>query len=125
MCSETAPPGLTVRADRDKLQQILLNLLTNAIKFTEAGGEIRVACLARGDQVAISVTDTGIGIAPDKLSSIVEPFVQVDQRLTRQSEGMGLGLSISRDLARGMAGDLTAVSTLGVGSTFTLTLPGA
>jgi PAS domain S-box-containing protein len=116
-------PALRVRADREKLQQILLNLLTNAIKFTDPGGELRVACDARPDVVAISVADTGVGIAADKLASVFEPFVQVDQRLTRPHEGVGLGLAISRDLARGMGGDLVAESTPGAGSTFTLTLP--
>jgi signal transduction histidine kinase len=118
-------PALSVQADPDKVQQILLNLLTNAIKFTDAGGEIRVWCAARDGMIDISVRDTGVGIAPDKLASVFEPFVQVDQRLTRVNEGVGLGLAISRDLARGMRGDLTAESTPGVGSTFTLTLPAA
>ena len=118
-------PALRVLADEDKLQQILLNLLTNAIKFTDRGGEIRVSCALRGGTVEIAVRDTGVGIAPEKLTSVFEPFVQVDQRLTRANEGVGLGLAISRDLARGMGGDLQAESTPGVGSTFTLTLPAA
>jgi PAS domain S-box-containing protein len=119
------PPGLVARADPDKLQQVLLNLLTNAVKFTETGGELRVTCAEREAHVAIAVADTGVGIAAEKLASIFEPFVQVDQGLTRQHEGVGLGLAISRELARGMGGDLTAESTPGVGSTFTLTLPRA
>ena len=116
-------PALAARADPEKLRQILLNLLTNAIKFTEAGGEIGVSCEAREAVVAIAVRDTGIGIQADKLASVFEPFVQVDARFTRTREGVGLGLAISRDLARGMGGDLTAESEPGVGSTFTLTLP--
>ena len=100
---------------------MLLNLLSNAVKFTEPGGEVRVTCAVRGDKVEISVADTGIGIAPAKLASIFEPSVQVDQRLTRPHD-VGLGLAISRELARGMAGDLTVVSTLGRGSVLTLTL---
>jgi signal transduction histidine kinase len=116
-------PALRVLADREKVQQILLNLLTNAIKFTEAGGEIRTICTANAESVSIAVADTGIGIAPDKLASIFEAFVQVDQRLTRPREGVGLGLAISRDLARGMGGDLVVTSAVGGGSTFTLTLP--
>jgi signal transduction histidine kinase len=75
--------------------------------------------------VLVTVADTGRGIAADALERVFEPFVQVDTRLTRTEEGMGLGLAISRDLARGMGGDLTAESTLGTGSTFTLTLPAA
>jgi signal transduction histidine kinase len=75
--------------------------------------------------VVVTVADTGRGIAADQLERVFEPFVLVDTRLTRTQEGMGLGLAISRDLARGMGGDLTAESTLGAGSTFTLTLPAA
>jgi signal transduction histidine kinase len=128
-----APPGLAVRADREKLQQILLNLLGNAVKFThsrdDVPGRIEVSCTTRGDdsaaRVCIHVRDTGQGIAPDALERIFEPFVQVDQRLTRPHAGVGLGLAISRDLARGMGGDLTAESTFRVGSTFTLSLPRA
>jgi signal transduction histidine kinase len=119
------PPALHVRADREKTQQILLNLLTNAIKFTEPDGRITVDCSVRGGQVAVRVADTGRGIPAEKLASIFEPFVQVDARLTRAQEGVGLGLAISRDLARGMSGDLTAASVFGVGSTFVLTLPAA
>ena len=116
-------PTIRLRADREKLQQIMLNLLTNAIKFTEPGGTVRVECASRGEVVEIAVADTGIGIASDKLSQVFEPCVQVDQRLTRQNEGVGLGLAISRDLARGMEGDLAAESQVGVGSRFVLTLP--
>jgi signal transduction histidine kinase len=118
-------PGLRVRADAEKLQQIILNLLTNAIKFTDAGGKITVACTHDGANVSIAVTDTGRGIAAEQLERVFDPFVQVDSRLTRVSEGVGLGLAISRDLARGMAGDLTVVSKPGRGSTFTLTVPAA
>jgi signal transduction histidine kinase len=121
----SVPPILAVRADREKLQQILLNLLGNAIKFTEAGGEVRVTCTGDDATVAIAVADTGVGIAPEKLASIFDPFVQVDQRLTRPHEGVGLGLAISRDLAGGMGGDLTVKSAPGSGSVFTLTLPRA
>ena len=114
--------GLVARADPEKLQQVLLNLLSNAIKFTAPGGRITVACAGRGASVALSVADTGVGVAPDKVAHIFEPFVQVNAQYTRTSEGVGLGLSISRDLARGMGGDLAAESAPGVGSTFTLTL---
>lgn len=122
-----APPGLFVRVDREKLQQILLNLLGNALKFTAArdgAGRIEVACTVQnGGRVRLQVRDTGDGIAADALEHIFEPFVQADQRLTRPHAGVGLGLAISRDLALGMGGELTAESELGVGSTFTLTLP--
>jgi signal transduction histidine kinase len=115
--------GLTVRADPERAQQILLNLLSNAVKFTDAGGSISVWCEAIGRRAAIHVRDTGRGIPADKLGGIFEPFVQIDATLTRTEEGVGLGLAISRDLARGMGGDLTVESTEGVGSTFTLMLP--
>jgi signal transduction histidine kinase len=114
---------LKVRADPEKLQQIVLNLLTNAVKFTDPGGRITLGCRARGDTGAITVTDNGEGIVADQLEHIFEPFVQVDSRLARKHEGVGLGLAISRDLARGMGGDLTVTSTPGEGSTFTVLLP--
>ena len=110
-------------ADREKLEQILINLLSNAVKFTPSGGEVSLACEADDNRVTIEVRDTGVGINPDKLHRIFEPFVQLDQSLTRSRDGVGLGLAISRDLARGMSGELSARSTPGAGSTFTLTLP--
>ena len=116
-------PHITVAADRDKLQQVVLNLLSNAIKFTGRGGHVGLRCDVRPDTVSIRVTDTGPGIAPEKLEAIFEPFVQVDTRLTRVHEGVGLGLAISRDLARGMGGELSVQSSLGRGSCFTLCLP--
>ena len=131
-----APPELAVRADPEKLQQVVLDLLGNAVKFAHrrdgVPGRIEVACTAEpgagpggGGRVAIRVRDTGQGIAPEQLERVFEPFVQADQRLTRPADGVGLGLAISRDLARGMGGDLAAESAVGVGSTFTLTLPSA
>jgi signal transduction histidine kinase len=117
--------SVEVRADRDKVQQVILNLLTNAMKFTDAGGRITVECECRGDVALISVRDTGIGIAAEKLDAIFEPFVQVDHNYTRTKDGIGLGLAISRDLARAMGGDLTVESFLGYGSSFTLALPRA
>ena len=123
---EPCDPALTVRADREKLQQIVLNLLFNAIKFTRAGGQIMLRCACGADRdgslLQIVVTDTGIGIEPSQLARIVEPFVRVNTELTRTREGTGLGLAISRDLARGMGGDLTAESEPGPGSAFTLML---
>jgi signal transduction histidine kinase len=115
---------LAVRADAEKVRQILVNLLTNAVKFTDRGGAIEVGCAAPAAGAGVvHVRDTGIGISGDKLEAIFEPFVQVRSDLTRTAEGTGLGLAISRDLARGMGGDLTAESTVGEGSTFTLSLP--
>ncbi|HEX7240020.1 MAG TPA: HAMP domain-containing sensor histidine kinase, partial [Longimicrobiaceae bacterium] len=119
------PPALTARADAEKVRQILVNLLSNAVKFTDPGGRVDLACAASEGRVHVVVRDTGIGIAADQLDRVFEPFVQVRADLTRTAEGTGLGLAISRDLARGMGGDLTAESTPGAGSTFTLTLPAA
>jgi signal transduction histidine kinase len=111
-----------VRADSEKLQQILTNLLANAIKFTEPGGQITVSYETRDAEVSIHVRDTGRGIAADAIELIFEPFAQLGRGLTSTTEGVGLGLAIGRELARGMGGDLTAASTLGKGSVFTLTL---
>ena len=117
-----ADPALTVYADREKAQQIVLNLLANAIKYTASGGNIRLITDDDADSVFIHVRDTGRGIAPDKIEQIFAPFVRIDTGYTRTTEGTGLGLAISRDLARAMGGDLTATSKLGEGSTFTLRL---
>jgi PAS domain S-box-containing protein len=114
---------LFVWGDRDKIQQILINLVSNSIKFTPAGGRIGIRCEPAGGHVLLHVEDTGSGIPPTKLSEVFDPFVQVNPKLTRPQDGVGLGLAISRDLARGMGGDLTAESQEGVGSTFTVRLP--
>ena len=111
------------RGDREKVHQILLNLLSNAIKFTPEGGTIGVQCVIESGRVGVRVSDTGIGIARDKLEQVFAPFVQVNRGLSTAHEGTGLGLAISRDLARGMGGDLTVESTPGEGSVFTLVLP--
>jgi PAS domain S-box-containing protein len=121
-----APPagtGVVARADRLKVEQILLNLLSNAVKFTPEGGRITVACRVQDGRAAAVVADTGPGIPEDQLDSIFEPFVQLGRSLTSGHEGTGLGLAISRDLARAMGGDLSVESTPGEGSAFTLTLP--
>jgi signal transduction histidine kinase len=114
-----------VLADEEKVRQILLNLLSNAIKFTPAGGAIDIECMSTGDTVHITVRDSGIGIASEKLGAIFEPFVQVGRRLASTHEGTGLGLSISRNLARAMQGDLVVESGPGRGARFTLSLPRA
>ena len=116
--------GVVARADEEKVRQVLVNLLTNAAKFTETGGRVDVTCGTRDGRVWVEVRDTGRGIPADRLDTIFEPFVQVDRHLTHDSQqGVGLGLAISRDLARAMGGDLTAASTVRAGSTFVLTLP--
>ena len=111
------------RADQSKVEQIVLNLLSNAVKFTPADGSISLDAGVYGDQVTLRVRDTGIGIAAGDLKAIFQPFVQVGRSLTSPHEGTGLGLAISSDLARGMGGRLDVESTVGQGSTFTLTLP--
>jgi signal transduction histidine kinase len=115
-------PGVTVRADRDKVEQIMLNLLSNAIKFTDEGSVI-VECDMTPNEIRVRVRDTGRGIPSDKLQSIFEPFVQVESGLKRGAGGTGLGLAISRELARGMQGDIFAESVEGDGAVFTLVLP--
>jgi signal transduction histidine kinase len=114
--------GVTVKADAEKLQQILINLLSNAVKYTPEGGRVDVRCDVTPEWVRVHVQDTGIGIAPDRIERIFDPFIQVGRALNRPDEGVGLGLSISRDLAEGMGGSLAVESVVGVGSTFTLSL---
>jgi signal transduction histidine kinase len=118
--------GIFVTADAERFQQILLNLITNAIKFSAADGIIEVTCESDAGIVSVHVKDTGVGIRVADVDRVFEPFVQVDRHLTLVSQqGIGLGLSISRELARAMHGDLTLRSSEGLGSTFTLTLPAA
>ena len=114
---------IVARGDYEKVVQILVNLLSNAIKFTPAGGELVIDYAAKGDVVQLRVCDTGIGIPPEKLDVIFDPFVQLRSSTAEQGGGIGLGLAISRGLARGMHGDLTVESTIHEGARFTLTLP--
>jgi signal transduction histidine kinase len=116
---------ITARADPERVTQILINLLSNSIKFTPAGGHIGADCAASADTVSIRIHDTGIGIAGEKHESIFEPFIQLRESLSDRESGVGLGLAISRDLARAMNGDLTVESSEGNGSRFTLSLPRA
>jgi PAS domain S-box-containing protein len=117
------PPEVAAWADKAKVEQILINLLSNAVKFTEKG-RVTLECDWHDSQrVAISVSDTGVGIPPDHLERIFEPFVQVGRSLSQSQEGTGLGLAISRDLARGMGGDIVVTSEHQKGSRFTLILP--
>ena len=122
---ENVADGIAVIADREKLEQVLINLLGNAVKFTPAGGRITLSAVGDEDKVRLHVRDTGIGIEPDQLGSIFEPFVQAEPTFTRTAEGAGLGLAISRELTRGMGGELCVSSTPGEGSTFTVELPRA
>lgn len=122
---ERAPfdPQLEVFADPNKLRQILLNVVGNAIKFTASGGNIRLGATREQDAVVMTVTDTGIGVPADKVSQVFEPFFQVDAGTTREYSGVGLGLAIARDLARVMAGEIIFESELGKGTTVSLWLP--
>jgi PAS domain S-box-containing protein len=116
-------PSLSVFADREKVQQIVVNLLANACKFTAAGGAVDLDWRLEDQTLRVRVRDTGSGVPDDKIEQIFEPFVQLRAPGSVPSGGTGLGLAISRDLARAMGGDVTATSTVGVGSVFTLTLP--
>jgi signal transduction histidine kinase len=118
---------IAVVADDEKLYHVFVNLFSNAVKFTRRGGRVTVTCTheVKSRIVRIAIADTGIGIPTDKLVEIFDPFMQVDTSLTREHSGVGLGLSISRNLVLGMNGDLLVESTLGEGSTFTVVLPSA
>jgi PAS domain S-box-containing protein len=113
----------SVRADREKLQQVLLNLVANAVKFTPEGGRVWIDCVDLADGVAVRVHDSGIGIPAEMLELIFEPFVQLDMRLTRGHGGTGLGLAISRKFMQAMGGDVTVTSVPDQGSVFVLSLP--
>src|SRR5256714_4842252 len=115
----------SVLADPEKMQQIVLNLLSNAVKFTETGGSITVTATPRGNCIEIAVKDTGVGIAEEKIDKVFDPFVQAGRQLNQPTQGVGLGLAISRDLARAMKGEICLESAVGKGSTFTLSLPRA
>jgi PAS domain S-box-containing protein len=118
------PPDLpALRADTARLQQVLLNLLTNAHKFTPQGGTITLSASATEATVAITVRDTGIGIAPEHAAVIFEPFRRVETGYARAQSGTGLGLALSRRLTELMGGTLTVESAPGTGSIFTVTLP--
>ncbi|HEX8832329.1 MAG TPA: HAMP domain-containing sensor histidine kinase, partial [Longimicrobium sp.] len=123
---EVDPGGDTVRvrADRERMIQVLLNLVSNAVKFTGPGGQISVSSAASPGTVSIRVSDTGPGIPADRLEEIFDPFVQAGRSSAERRQGVGLGLAISRELARMMDGELTVESVVGQGSTFILTLPG-
>jgi signal transduction histidine kinase/DNA-binding NarL/FixJ family response regulator len=120
------PPSLpAARVDTDRFRQILTNLLGNAIKFTDDGGQVLIGAELQPESVAVVVTDTGIGIPDGMREKIFQEFYQVDQTLVRRQGGTGLGLAIARRLARLMGGDVTVESVLRGGSRFSLTLPRA
>lgn len=109
--------------DPECLRRILVNLISNAIKFTEAGAVTLQLQQPQPDQIKIAVVDTGIGIAPEQLSTIFDPFCQADQSLTRHHSGTGLGLAITESLVKAMQGKISVTSQRGVGSTFSVQLP--
>ena len=120
---EPCDPALVVSADPERLRQILLNLVGNAVKFTGAGGRVSVGAALDGAKVSVWVSDTGIGIPADQIERVFEPFFQVDRGMTRTYSGIGLGLAIARDFARAMGGELRLESRLGQGTRATVELP--
>ena len=119
---DVPPDPIQLVTDPRKIRQILVNLLGNATKFTESGG-IAVRARVVGENLEMTVSDTGIGIAPENQARIFEPFWQVDNGKTRAVGGTGLGLAVTRELALLLGGDVSVSSRLGAGSTFTVTLP--
>lgn len=111
-----------METDRGKVRQILINLLSNAVKYTEEGG-VALTTRVEGPWVTFEVRDSGIGIAGEHLERIFDAFWQVDQQLTRRGGGTGLGLSVARQLARLLGGDISVASAPGVGSVFSMRLP--
>jgi len=121
---EPCLPNISVRVDQTRFKQILLNLLSNAVKFTESGGHITVrGALLESGELSLSIVDTGIGIAPEYVDRVFEPFEQVEDHLTRQNDGAGLGLSIARALTELHGGKLLLRSVVGSGTTVELRLP--
>ncbi len=117
---EDLPP---IMADGQAFVQVLVNLLSNAAKFTPAGGRVRLEARRSGDWLSLSVSDTGIGIPPDKLPRLMKPFERVDNELDRQTDGFGLGLAIAKSLLEMQGGRLEIDSALGAGTTATIWLP--
>jgi signal transduction histidine kinase len=115
---------LHLQSDILKLRQILVNLLTNAVKFTDHGS-VTLSARAEADDVVFTVTDTGIGIPPSHLEHVFDAFWQVEQAASRRVGGTGLGLSVTRRLARLLGGDVSVASSPGQGSTFAVRLPRA
>jgi signal transduction histidine kinase len=116
------PEVAEIWSDRRRVEQVLLNLLSNSIKFTERG-EVRVAVTIRGARVAIDVTDTGMGIKEKDLANLFKPFTQVDVGINRRHEGTGLGLSICKKIVELLGGSISVKSEWGKGSTFGFELP--
>ncbi|HEY8732762.1 MAG TPA: ATP-binding protein [Candidatus Limnocylindria bacterium] len=125
LSAEIDPEIDQVEADERKVKQIVLNLLTNAVKFTPAGGQVHLGATRAGDAVVVAVRDTGIGIAPADQARVFEEFAQAHGGATPEQEGTGLGLTLSRKLVELHGGRIWVESELGKGSTFAFTLPTA
>jgi two-component system, cell cycle sensor histidine kinase DivJ len=123
LCNEASRDLPPLELDRRALRRILLNLLGNAVKFTEPGGSITLRAALEGDMIILAVADTGIGIAAEKIALLGRPFVQVDDSLTRRHAGSGLGLAICKGLAEAMGGTLHITSQVGRGTVVTVRLP--
>jgi two-component system, cell cycle sensor histidine kinase DivJ len=122
--SVDAMPGLPeLAADKRAVRQMLLNLISNAIKFTDPGGWVRISARIQGSSVALTVADNGIGIAEADLAKLGSPFMQADNSYDRQHDGTGLGLSVVKGLARLHGGDLSLTSRIGEGTVATISLP--
>ncbi|MCU0611781.1 MAG: ATP-binding protein, partial [Candidatus Eisenbacteria bacterium] len=115
-------PSCPVNGDPDRLREVLINLLGNALKYTGQGGNVRVSCRADEHLVALSVHDNGPGISPEDQKRLFDPFVRLSTRETGE-EGAGLGLTITKQLVEAMGGAISVESAVGVGATFTVTLP--
>ncbi|MGM0501193.1 MAG: ATP-binding protein [Bacillota bacterium] len=116
------PQNITVKADRDKLEEVLINLLSNALKFTEQDGKIEVRAELKENKVAVSVSDNGVGIPKGELNHIWDRFHQVDRARKPDQEGTGLGLAIVKEIVEGMNGEIAVESTVGAGSKFIFSL---
>jgi two-component system cell cycle sensor histidine kinase PleC len=114
---------LDVTGDRRAVMQVVLNILSNAVKFTEPGGEVRLSQHYDGESISVRIQDTGIGIPPSKLRYVTEPFEQAANHFTRNHEGSGLGLAITKELIELHGGHLTIESTVGVGTIVTFQIP--
>lgn len=124
LCVDLHSEGLVIDGDAVRLEQVVTNLVTNAIKYTPPGGDIRVSLQREGDDAVLRVSDTGVGIAPDLLTKVFEMFVQADHTLDRARGGMGLGLTLVRRLVKLHGGEVTAQSDgVGRGATFVVRLP--
>jgi PAS domain S-box-containing protein len=121
--TDTSEGFRLVAIDRNKFEKIVLNLVSNAIKFTPSGGKVDVTVERKREELTLRVADTGIGIAPDKIPLLFQRFQQVDASSTRRYGGTGLGLALVKEFATLMAGDVSVESALGSGSTFSVTLP--